>query len=108
MPASAARAPRCCARAASITGRRAPSISIPRSAPIQSPSSAAGWSPSWAEPTDAAFMIELEKHVERAILVGAPSKRMSSEAATEHLEELARLADTAGAEIVGELIQRLD
>lgn len=53
-------------------------------------------------------MIELETPVERAILVGAPLKRTSAEDAREHLEELARLADTAGAEIVGSIVQRLD
>lgn len=53
-------------------------------------------------------MIELESLVERAILVGAPLKRTSSDVATEHIEELARLANTAGAEIVGSLIQRID
>jgi GTPase len=53
-------------------------------------------------------MIDIEPVVERAILVGAPSKRLVSEAAEEHLEELARLADTAGATVVGELVQRLD
>ncbi len=53
-------------------------------------------------------MIELEQPTERALLVGAPNKRVSSEAAAEHLAELGRLADTAGAEVVGSLIQRLD
>ncbi|HUE96374.1 MAG TPA: GTPase HflX [Longimicrobiaceae bacterium] len=53
-------------------------------------------------------MITLESPRERAILVAAPLKRTSSHAAEEHLEELARLADTAGAEIVGTLVQRLD
>jgi len=53
-------------------------------------------------------MIELESPRERAILVGAPLKRFSSEVAVEHLEELGRLADTAGAEIVGDLIQRIE
>ena len=42
------------------------------------------------------------------MLVGAPHKRVSSEEAAEHLEELGRLADTAGAMIVGSLVQRLD
>ena len=53
-------------------------------------------------------MIEIEKPVERAILVGAP-RRGTPDAthAEEHLEELARLADTAGAEVVGRLIQRV-
>lgn len=53
-------------------------------------------------------MIELDIPRERALLVGAPIKRMSAEAAAEHLAELGRLADTAGAEIVGELVQRID
>ena len=54
------------------------------------------------------FMIELEVPREKAILVGAPLKRFSGQEAEEHLEELARLADTAGAEIVGTILQRLD
>ncbi len=53
-------------------------------------------------------MIELSTPVERAILVGAPLKRMASDAVEEHLAELARLADTAGAQIVGDLIQRIE
>jgi GTPase len=53
-------------------------------------------------------MIELETPRERAVLVGAPSKRISADVAAEHLEELSRLTDTAGADIVGSLIQRLD
>jgi len=41
--------------------------------------------------------------------VGAPLKRSQSRHnVDEHLEELARLADTAGAEVVGELTQQLD
>jgi GTP-binding protein HflX len=47
--------------------------------------------------------------VERALLVGAPikGKRARLELA-EHLDELAELADTAGAVIVGEVTQALD
>jgi GTP-binding protein HflX len=47
--------------------------------------------------------------VERAVLVGAPikGKRARLELA-EHLEELAELADTAGAVVVGEVTQALD
>ncbi len=47
--------------------------------------------------------------MERAVLVGAPikGKRARIELA-EHLEELAELADTAGAVIVGEVTQALD
>jgi GTP-binding protein HflX len=47
--------------------------------------------------------------VERAFLVGAPRK--GSDDAThvdEHLEELQRLADTAGAQVIGRTIQRID
>ena len=47
--------------------------------------------------------------MERAILVGAPRKRSTARhLLTEHLEELSRLADTAGAEVVGEVTQLLD
>jgi GTPase len=40
--------------------------------------------------------------------VGAPTPDVSPAEADEHLEELGRLADTAGAGVVGILIQRLD
>ncbi len=53
-------------------------------------------------------MIELEVPRERAILMGAPAKSLPDVLAGEHLEELARLADTAGAEVVGTLQQRLE
>ncbi|HEX5831941.1 MAG TPA: GTPase HflX, partial [Gemmatimonadaceae bacterium] len=47
--------------------------------------------------------------MERAVLVGAPRKRSASRHhMDEHLEELARLTDTAGAEVVGTLTQQLD
>ncbi len=47
--------------------------------------------------------------MERAVLVSAPSKRSSARHhIDEHLEELARLTDTAGAEVVGTLTQQLD
>ncbi len=54
-------------------------------------------------------MIEVQPPVERAFLVGAPRKG-SAEAAQveEHLDELGRLADTAGAEIVGRTCQRVE
>jgi len=43
------------------------------------------------------------------VLVGAPLKRSADRhRVEEHLEELARLADTAGAEVVGALTQQLD
>ena len=43
------------------------------------------------------------------MLVGAPLKRSAERRhLTEHLEELARLADTAGAEVVGEVTQLLE
>ncbi len=40
--------------------------------------------------------------------MGAPAGRVTPEEADEHLEELGRLADTAGANVVAVLIQRLD
>jgi GTPase len=53
--------------------------------------------------------ISLTAPVERALLVGAPLKRSNARhQVDEHLEELARLADTAGAEVVGTLTQQLD
>jgi GTP-binding protein HflX len=54
-------------------------------------------------------IISLEAPVERAILVGAPLKRTNARhLVDEHLRELERLADTAGATVVGELTQQLD
>ena len=54
-------------------------------------------------------MISVNAPVERALLVGAPLKRPGARRALdEHLRELERLADTAGAEVVGELTQQLD
>ncbi|MHB0964042.1 MAG: GTPase HflX [Gemmatimonadaceae bacterium] len=54
-------------------------------------------------------IIDLSPPQERAILVGAPLKRgIGKLLVQEHLEELGRLADTAGAEVVGELTQQLD
>ena len=54
-------------------------------------------------------LISLTPPVERALLIGAPLKRSADRhQIDEHLEELARLADTAGAVVVGELTQRLD
>ena len=47
--------------------------------------------------------------MERALLVGAPRKRTGARhQLDEHLAELERLADTAGAAVVGELTQQID
>jgi GTPase len=47
--------------------------------------------------------------VERALLVGAPLKRPGARRLIDdHLRELAELADTAGATVVGELTQQID
>lgn len=54
-------------------------------------------------------LIDVQQPTERAWLVGAPRK--GTEEATkvhDHLAELGRLADTAGAEVVGRLSQRID
>jgi GTP-binding protein HflX len=54
-------------------------------------------------------LIDLSAPTERALLIGAPRKgRIARHRTTEHLEELARLADTAGAEVVGEVVQQID
>ena len=57
-------------------------------------------------------MISLAPPAERAILVGAPRRGRGNtrarEEMAEHLSELARLADTAGAIVVGEVTQQLD
>jgi GTP-binding protein HflX len=54
-------------------------------------------------------LISLAPPIERALLVGAPLKRSNAKHhLDEHLLELARLADTAGAEVIGTLTQQLD
>jgi GTP-binding protein HflX len=53
-------------------------------------------------------LIEIQPPVERAILVGAPLADEPETLVDEHLEELERLADTAGAAVAGTLVQRLD
>ncbi len=53
--------------------------------------------------------ISLSPPTERAVLVGVPLKRSAARhQMEEHLEELERLADTAGADVVGTLTQQLD
>lgn len=54
-------------------------------------------------------IIDLRPPQERAVLVGAPIKRGTGRLLVqEHLDELARLADTAGAIVVGQLTQQID
>ncbi len=53
-------------------------------------------------------MQTIETPQERAVLVGAPPRHADARVSEEHLEELGRLADTAGAEVVATLVQRLD
>ena len=54
-------------------------------------------------------VIDLSPPVERALLVGAPLKRSNAKHhLDEHLLELQRLADTAGAQVVGSLTQQID
>jgi GTP-binding protein HflX len=45
--------------------------------------------------------------MDQAVLVGAPGREMDVRLAHEHLQELARLTDTAGGAVVGTLTQRL-
>jgi GTPase len=60
------------------------------------------------EPQIPAKLHEIRDPIERALLIGAP-RRGSSDALhlEDHLEELARLADTAGAQVVGRIVQRV-
>jgi GTP-binding protein HflX len=54
-------------------------------------------------------VIDIQPPIERAFLVGAPRKGTPDAALVdEHLDELARLADTAGATLVGRTIQRVE
>ncbi len=46
--------------------------------------------------------------VDRAVLVGAPLKTLDESIAQEHLEELTRLTDTAGGQVVDVVRQRID
>ena len=62
-----------------------------------------------APPAISRELISLTAPVERAILVGAPRKGTTARHhVDEHLEELERLADTAGAEVIGTLTQQID
>jgi len=54
------------------------------------------------------FNVEVEDTPERAILVGAPPLERPESRVDEHLEELTRLANTAGAEVLGAVVQRLE
>ncbi len=52
-------------------------------------------------------MIDNRTPVDRAVLVGAPTRDIPPAVAKEHLAELARLTDTAGGEVVGVVEQRI-
>ncbi|MGN6391387.1 MAG: GTPase HflX [Gemmatimonadales bacterium] len=53
-------------------------------------------------------LIQVRDPIERAVLVAAPRKGSSdARHVTEHLEELTRLVDTAGAEVVGRMSQQI-
>ena len=49
----------------------------------------------------------MRKPVDRAVLVGAPDRELPKRLADEHLEELARLTDTARCRVVGTVVQRI-
>jgi len=53
-------------------------------------------------------LIDNRAVVERVVLVGAPLKTLHEGLAEEHLEELTRLTDTAGGQVVDVVRQRLD
>ncbi|TVR64459.1 MAG: GTPase HflX [Gemmatimonadales bacterium] len=46
--------------------------------------------------------------MERTVLVGAPLRSEDTRVVDEHMEELRRLTDTAGGEVVGRLVQRIE
>ena len=46
--------------------------------------------------------------MDRVVLVGAPDRHLSRTLVAEHIDELARLTDTAGGEVVGNVVQRVD
>ena len=46
--------------------------------------------------------------MDRVVLVGAPDRHLSRTLVAEHIDELARLTDTAGGEVVGTVVQRVD
>jgi GTP-binding protein HflX len=52
--------------------------------------------------------IDVRAATERAVLVGAPTKDIPARTAEEHLDELTRLTDTAGGEVVRVVRQRFD
>lgn len=52
-------------------------------------------------------MIENRTPVDRAVLVGAPTRAVDERLAQEHMQELARLTDTAGGEVVSIIQQRI-
>lgn len=52
-------------------------------------------------------MIDNRTPVDRAVLVGAPTRDVDERLAEEHMQELARLTDTAGGEVVATLEQRI-
>ena len=60
------------------------------------------------DPTIPTQLIDNKTPVERAVLVGAPTRDVSQRTADEHLEELARLTETAGGEVAAVLRQRID
>ncbi len=85
----------------------------PRASPVGAPYRSVRPAPSCRPPSAprpiARELISLTAPVERAILIGAPRKGSTSRhLVDEQLEELERLADTAGAQVVGRLTQQLD
>lgn len=53
-------------------------------------------------------LIDVQTTVDRAVLVGAPQRFLPRVRADEHLQELGRLTSTAGGEVVGTVVQRID
>ena len=64
--------------------------------------------PRWRTETIPTQLLDNRHQVERAILVSAPGRALDSRIVDEYMEELRHLTITAGGEVVGTMIQRLN
>ena len=64
--------------------------------------------PRWRTETIPTQLLDNRHPVERAILVSAPGRALDSRIVDEYMEELRHLTITAGGEVVGTMIQRLN
>jgi GTP-binding protein HflX len=86
-------------------------VGAQHAAPLQTPVQGYNTRPGPAPPyiSRIRHLIDIQSPVERAYLIGAPRKGSDELAQVdEHLDELTRLADTAGAQVVGRTYQRVE